>query len=284
MVFKNLIPLVEKIGINLYDMAFYQDGQIQEHRFQLCNNCNNCYSVAKAFLMTAVGMLQDDGLIDVKKPISFYMSSLIPKDADPAWQVATVENALTHKLGFNTGFLDIDVEDVTAYPTDDYLDMVFRHPLHYLPGQQFQYSDAAFYLVSRLISCVSGENVDVFLKRRLFKPMGFRESAWSCCPRNYPIGATGLYTSAYDMVKLPALYMQKGMWNGERLLSEQWINRAIGNEYELHPRTPELIGKGGMYGQMILFHTEKHYAIAWHAHNTDNEKIQQLIECIDKNI
>ena len=283
MTIKEMIPGIEKIGINLYGMALYKDGQIEEHRFQPCNNCSNCYSIAKAFAMTAVGMLYDDGLIDVKKPISFYMSSLIPRDADPAWQIITVENALTHKIGFGEGFLDIDVENVNEYPSDDYLSMVFRHPLHYLPGQQYQYSDAAFYLISRLISCITGEKADVFLNRRLFQPLQFHEVAWSHCPKDYPMGATGLYISAYDMVKLGALYLEGGQWNGHRILTEKWVNTAIENEYELRVRTPSgLIGKGGMYGQMLLFSRDKRFAVAWHAHNTDSLQVQQLIEYIDE--
>lgn len=285
MIFEKMIPDIEKMGINLYGMAFYQDGRIEEHRFQPCNNCSNCYSIAKAFIMTAIGMLYDDGVIDIKRPISFYMSSLLPKDADPAWKISTVENALTHKLGFGTGFLDIDVENVTEYPTDDYLSMVFSHPLRYLPGEQYQYSDAAFYLLSRLITCVTGETADVFLNRRLFQPLQFHEVAWSRCPRNYPMGATGLYISAYDMVKLAALYLEGGMWNGRRILSEKWVNKAIGNEYELRVRSSSgLIGKGGMYGQMMLFNREKRFAVAWHTHNPDSEAIQRLIEYVDQAI
>lgn len=282
MTFKEMIPEIEKLGINLYSMAFFQDGQIQEHRFQLCNNCNNCYSVAKVFTMTAVGLLCDDGLIEVKKPLSFYMSELMPKDADPAWRIATVEDALKHKLGFDKGFLDIDVEDVNDYPTNDYLDMVFHHPLRYLPGQHAQYSDAAFYLLSRLVGCVSGQKMDEFLNKRLFQPLKFHETAWSRCPKDHPMGATGLYVSAYDMVKLAALYQLGGVWEGRQILSQEWVNKAIGNEYELHVRTASgLTGKGGMYGQLLLFNREKNFAVAWQAHHRKNEDIQRLIDFID---
>ena len=281
MTFEALISAIEKMGINLYNMAFYRDGQITEHRFQPCSNCHNCYSIAKAFTMTAIGMLHDDGLIDVKKPIAHYMSSLIPADADPAWKLITVEHALKHTIGYGEGFLDIDVEDVNAYPTDDYLDMVFRHKLTYLPGQQYQYSDAAYYLVSRLISAVSGEKADVFLNRRLFQPMHFREMAWSHCPQDYPMGATGLYISSYDMVKLGALYLQNGVWEGKRLLSEEWVRKAIGNEYELRNKSASgLIGKGGMYGQQLLFNREKNFAIAWQTH-APSEQIKKLIDFVD---
>lgn len=284
MTFEEMIPEIEKAGINLYGMAFYRDGKIVEHRFQPAANCHNCYSVAKAFTMTAIGFLHDDGLIDVKKPVHHYMAELIPEDADPAWKLITVEQVMKHTIGYGEGFLDIDVEKVSEYPTKDYLSMVFHHKLTYLPGQQYQYSDAAYYLLSRLVSCVSSEKLDVFLNRRLFQPMDFQEVAWSHCPYDYPMGATGLYISATDMVKLGALYLEGGVWNGKRLLSKEWIRKAVGNEYELRNKTAAgLIGKGGMYGQQLLFNPEKNFAIAWHTH-AHSEQIKFLIDFIDKEL
>ena len=284
MTFEQLIPEIEQSGINLYGMAFYRNGEITEHRFQPAANCHNCYSVAKAFTMTAVGMLHDDGLIDVKKPIAHYMSSLMPSDVDPAWQIVTVEHALKHTIGYGEGFLDIDVEDVKSYGTRDYLDMVFRHKFTHLPGAQYQYSDAAYYLLSRLVAEVAGEKMDVFLNRRLFQPMDFQEVAWSHCPKDHPMGATGLYISAGDMVKLGALYLEGGVWNGQRLLSEEWIHKAIGNEYELRAKTAAgLIGKGGMYGQQLMFSREKNFAIAWHTH-AHSEQVKRLIDFVDEKL
>lgn len=282
----SLVSEIEKTGLTLNELAVWQNGQTQVCRFRPGDHCTNGYSVAKAFTMTAVGMLWDEGKIDVTKPIADYMGSLMPADIDPKWQEVTVEHALTHTIGFENGFLDIDVEDVLSYPTEDYLDIVFRHPIVYQPGTHRQYSDAAFYLLSRLVSCISGEKLDDFLNARLFRPLHFHEFAWSHCPMNYPMGATGLYASAGDMIKLPVLYMNGGVWEGKRLLSREWIDLAIAREYELHPRTPAgWIGKGGMYGQIVLFNREKNAAIAWLGHTNDSgPMVQRLLEVLDKEL
>ena len=280
--FEQIVGELGALNVNLYDFSFYTpDGTIQTHRFQPCNRCNNSYSVAKAFIMTAVGLLQDDGLLDVTDSLYAVFARDFPKDADPAWRLATIDHALTHRLGFDAPLLDIDVDDVDAYPTDDYLRLVLSKPLPFMPGTHYQYTDAAFYLMSRLVSHVSGERADSLLWRRILKPMGCVEVAWSRCPNEYPIGATGLYIGAGDMVKLGALYLQEGVYGGQRLISEEWVHRAIAREYEFHVMTPNgLIGKGGMYGQGLVFSREKGFAAAWHSFD-QGDGSRRIIECLD---
>lgn len=279
--FDTLVSKIASLGLNLYDFALYTPDGIRTHRFQPCNNCANSYSVAKLFVVTALGLLWDEGKIRMDDPLSLYFD--IPSTAGAGWQRATIEHAVTHRLGFGEGFLDIDTEDTTEYPTDDYLSIVFAHPLTYAPGTEFQYSDAAYYLLSRLVSRVSGEPLDVFLSGRLLKPLRFHEIAWSRCPEHHPIGATGLYISASDMVKLPALYMQGGVWQGQRILSEGWISLVLEREYELHSLTEagDLVGKGGMYGQMAAFSKAKNFAVAWHAHQ-EEEGMRRLAELLSQ--
>ena len=279
--FEKIFSEAEKTGMNLFDMAIYQNGHIWDHRFQHCSNCHNSYSVSKAFIMTGIGMLYDEGRIDVKKPVISYMGDLVPDDIDPLWQKVTIEHAMSHKIGFSEGFLDIDVENVLEYPTRDYLSIVFHHPLDYEPGEHYQYSDAAYYLLSRLISCISGEKADVYLNRKLFQPMDFHEVAWSHCPQDYPMGATGLYISSHDAVKLAALYLEGGMWQGKRLLSQEWTDMATANNYDLSTRTPSgFYGKGGMYGQIIMFNRQKNCAVAWHSHSS-GEHNKMMIALVD---
>lgn len=280
--FDDIIQDIYKMGLNLYDLALYTEKGIQAHRFQICNNCNNSYSVAKVFVVTALGLLWQKRQLDVGDSIYDLFKDRYVDDVESAWQLATIEHAMTHKLGFDEGFLDIDVEDVNAYSSDDYLQLVLTHPLRYLPGTHSQYSDAAYYLLSRIVSQVAGETMDALLFRCIFRPMGFQEVAWSRCPHGYPMGATGLYISSEDMVKLGALYLNGGIYNGQRLLSKEWVDKVIENEYELHSMTPGgLIGKGGMYGQALIFSQKARFAVAWHGHMADNQD-QKLVDYFEE--
>ena len=82
---------------------------------------------------------------------------------------------------------------------------------------------------------------------------------------DFPMGATGLYTGAEDNVKLSALYLNKGVWQGQRILSEAWVDLVETKNYELTPMSDTLRGKMGMYGQGIAYSRTHRAAFAWHA-------------------
>ena len=284
MQFDHLVRRLQALDTHLYDIALYQNGVIQAHAFQPCNRGNNVYSVAKAFVVTALGLLHDAGKLDVQRPLADYLAEEFDRyrPATP-WREVRVEHAITHTIGFDRGFLDIDVEDAAAYPSDDYLQLVFSHPLAYAPGAQRQYSDAAYYLLSRLVEKLADQPLDRLLHARVMAPLRFAEAAWSRCPQGHPIGATGLYISACDMVKLGALYLQDGVYAGQRILSSQWVQTVLARQYEFTRRgAGSLYAKEGMYGQGLAFCTACSYAVAWHAHEEDPQKRRQVLAVLQQ--
>ena len=165
----------------------------------------------------------------------------------------------------------------------DYLSLVLRHPLDYDPGTREVYSDAAFYLLSRAVGRVLGEPMDNFLLRELFTPLGFQEVAWSHCPHGSPMGATGLYIRAQDMVKLGELYLRGGVWNGKRILSEDWVALALREGYEPRP-VGKGYGKGGMNGQMLYVCPGSERVIAWHGYDPDGAAAGAFLRAVAEKI
>ena len=252
-------------GINLYSIAVMDKNGLHKCIIHPANRCNNSYSVAKAFTMTAIGMLWDKGLIRTEDKIYDIFKDEFPENSDPKWKAVTVDHVLRHSAGFGSGFLDIDVERISEYGTDDFLQIVLSHPLQYGPGEKWVYSDAAFYLLSRVVSKISGQKLDDFLAPALFGTLGFQELAWSKCPHGYPMGATGLYISSADMVKLGYAYACGGEYNGKTVVSSDWVKLALSRGYEFGQyKDSGVYAKGGMNGQMLAFSTKKRVACAWH--------------------
>ena len=259
-------------NLNLYSIAVMDGEGLHECRFRRADLCTNSYSVAKVFTMTAIGMLWDAGKLRVGDRVVDIFRDELPVGMDERWGEATVEHLLTHRAGLPQGYLDIDVDDLTQYPTDDFLHYVLSTPLQQTPGEKFVYSDAAFYLLSRIVTKITGERLDDFLRPTLFGTMGFRELAWSVCPRGYCMGATGLYIRTADMVKLGYAYANDGCYGGKRVVSSDWVKLALERKYELSPYgSSGIYTKGGMYGQLLCFSPEHRVAFGWHGYETAND-------------
>lgn len=261
---QELAALAKEQQLSLFHLAeLTGDGETAIWELGAANPCVNAYSIAKVFTMTAVGLLFDRGRLDPAEKLTDILQADCPDGLDPRWRSATVDMALTHRLGLPPECLDIDNFDANTYGRD-YLQYVWRTRPAADAAQTYRYTDAAFYLLSRVAEARAGEPLDTFLWRELLYPLAFREAAFSRCPLGHVVGATGLYTRAADIVKLGALYRDGGVWNGRRLLSEEWVNLALARRYELAPvGHGRAFGKAGMCGQMLLIVPETGRVVCW---------------------
>ena len=262
-----LAARIREKGYPVYAVSVIENGGAPETvQITEANPCQDCYSVAKLFVVTAVGILADRGLLSPDERVVDVLAAEISNKTraamDPDWENVTLDMALTHRLALPGGFLDIDCIDANTFGTD-YLAYMLTYPLTGKHGGERGYTDGAFYLLARCVEARADMRLDAFLWRELFAPLGYREAAWSCCPMGHAMGATGLYIRTEDMVKLGEVYRTGGLYQGRRILSEAWVNTVRERIYELSPKAGGAVGKGGMRGQMLAI-TESR-AIAWHA-------------------
>ena len=260
------IALKEKY--NIYFLASLDTSyNLEKVEVNPANPTCNCYSVAKAFTVTAIGLLYDQGLITPNTLLKDVLGKYYPDDIDDKWNLVSIHNVLLHKIGFEDGILDIDCEDASMYSTTDYLSIVLNTKLKYEPGTTYQYSDAAYYLLSRVVAELAHQDLCDFLRPILMEKLKFKELAWSRCPYGYSIGATGLYIRTEDMVKLGVLYLNEGLWKNERIISKEWVDLVIKNEYEFSSYDNGWYGKGGMRGQFLIFNYDLGKAFACHSYD-----------------
>ena len=252
-----------------YKITLVDNGVSETAVLTPANGAQNSYSIAKAFTVTAIGMLVDRGLLRVDEKVCDILRDMLPPDLDTSWDTMTVHHLLTHSAGFAGGCLDIDAENQVPIAGEDYLGFLFRFKPEYTPGTERRYSDAAYYLLSRIFTAKSGEKMDDYLLRHLFYPLGFREMAWSKCPKGYPMGATGLYVYTEDLAKLGVLYLNRGLYGVKRIISEAWVDTVLSEGYEFAKTAGGGYGKGGMYGQMLIFYPDRNIVVAYHSFGGD---------------
>ena len=263
---EKITDFIKENGLPVFSLALLGDEIDESITVIKTNRCQDSYSVAKAYAVTAFGLAFDRGLIRPEDSVATLLGKYMKPDTDPRWNEITYDDVMLHKLGLPKGFLDIDVAPAGKFGYD-YLGYLFSEPFETEPRVERCYTDAAYYLISRAVEEAVGEPIDNLLWREIFFKQNYAEAAWSRCPQGHPMGATGLYVRSKDMVKLGELYRRRGLWNGERLLSEEWVARVLSRGYELRPLgIGDGYGKGGMYGQQLAVFPEKNFSVAWHAY------------------
>jgi CubicO group peptidase (beta-lactamase class C family) len=108
----------------------------------------------------------------------------------------------------------------------DWIKVFFAQPVEHEPGTFFRYNTGVTYMLSAIVQKATGQKVADYLKPRLFTPLGMEKPAWETSAQGITTGGYGLKVRTRDIAALGQLYLQKGMWNGKRLLSEKWVAAA----------------------------------------------------------
>lgn len=262
-----LNALVGAAGSKAYSVAVSSTDGIQT-KAKRDLNPHNTYSVSKVFCVTAIGMLYDEGKIKVTDTIGTIFKDEIKSYGidENKWKDITIHDVLKHNIGFTQGsLLDIDVyADEWQSWDKDFLKIVLNYKIN--GTKSYKYSDAAYYLISRVVAKISGQKLDVYLKSRLFDKCDYKDYTITKCPEGHPIGATQFFLRPEDVVKLGRIYLNGGTYNNQRIISQDWVNQVIDKGYELNSSNNGY-GKGGMRGQYLYVNFKHNVAVAWLSEN-----------------
>ena len=179
------------------------------------------WSMTKSWMNTLVGMQVLDGRMDINQDRLF-----------DHWTDERSTITLDHMLTMTTG-IDWEEEygtvaDATEmlYMTEDIVSAANDNLSKYEPGTQWYYSSGTSNMVSGLLRDQFG-NVDEYLEYpydAMFDKLGMDNSFIEVDERGNYIGSSYGYASTKDWAKFGMLYLHDGIWNGERLLPEGWID------------------------------------------------------------
>lgn len=216
--------LVNKNGWNFYKAAMWRDGKTEICKYVPHSNCANIYSVSKSFTSVAIGFLWDDGRLSLDDPILKYLGDHLPERFDEKLSRVKIRDLLTQSSGIDRGTLFED--DRYSVKDKDWIRDSLARELPFEPGEHYCYDNANYYMLACIAEQISGKPLTELLRERLFDPLEIYEFAWERCPKGHCMGATGLYMKVDGMLKFGRLILSRGVWNGKRLLSEEYIVRA----------------------------------------------------------
>jgi CubicO group peptidase (beta-lactamase class C family) len=183
---------------------------------------HSLYSLSKSFTSTAIGLAVNEGRLTVDDPVLKFFPDEAPSKSGRNLKAMRVR----HLLSMNTGHKEDTTRHVFRGQDANWARVFLSLPVKHKPGTWFVYNTAATYMLSAIITRLTGESLLDYLRPRLFEPLGIENPTWETDPRGINIGGTGLHIKTEDIARFGQLYLQKGMWQGKRIVPEEWIAEA----------------------------------------------------------
>ena len=179
-------------------------------------------SLSKSFTSSAVGFAVAEGKLKVTDPvISFFPEALPPIISD---NLAAMQ--VRHLLSMATGHADDTMQVMFDSSITNWAQAILAFPVDYEPGTHFLYNTGATYLLSVIVQKLTGQTVLEYLEPRLFEPLGIKNPSWETNSQGFVTGGFGLGITTADIARFGQLYVQQGVWEGKRILPEEWVYEA----------------------------------------------------------
>lgn len=180
------------------------------------------YSLSKSFTSTAIGLAVAEGLLTVDDPVLGFFPDDAPENPDEHLRAMQVR----HLLSMNTGHHEDTTGHVFRGDHDNWPRAFLSLPVEHEPGSWFVYNTGATYMLSAIITKLTGQPLIDYLRPRLLDPLGIENATWDTDPRGISQGGTGLHATTSDIARFGQLYLQKGTWEGQQIVPEAWIDEA----------------------------------------------------------
>lgn len=232
------------------------------------------HSMCKSITGMAIGMLIEEEKLKLDENIYDIFPDHINAFSKIFRPVITVENLLTMTSG-------VTFNESGIVSGNDWLGSFLNASVNGKPGTEFQYNSLNTYVLSAIVTKRTGETLTEYLTPRLFAPLGITKYYWETCPKGITKGGWGLFLCAEDMAKLGQLYLQRGKWNGQQLVSEYWIeistarhlktqNGTYGYGYQLWmEQRPGSFEYNGMLGQNVIIYPDMDMVLVTNAGNKE---------------
>lgn len=184
-------------------------------------------STTKSVTGILVGMLLDEGKIkSVDEPVCNYI---------PEWcEGRRAKVTIRHLLSMTSGLPEMTTTGVGS--TADKNPYVMKMSPAAEPGTAWVYSNEGVQLLSPLLDKAAGEPIQDYARRRLFLPLGMRRTRLHLDARGHAWTYGDMLTTPRELAHIGLLMLNKGVWQGRRIVSESWVEQSTRKSQTLMPR------------------------------------------------
>jgi CubicO group peptidase (beta-lactamase class C family) len=183
------------------------------------------HSGSKTFTAVAIGIAVGEKLLKLEDKVISFFPEYVDVEMDRKFPEMTVKNLLEMATGH---YVD-SIMEITD--KDDWIESFIKMPLKNDPGKEFLYDSGGTFMLSAILSKVTGITLEDYLKPRLFEPLEITEYEWDQ-KNGITTGGWGLMLKPEDFAKLGMLFLCNGEFNGKRILNESWIEMASSKQID----------------------------------------------------
>lgn len=233
------------------------------------------YSMCKSVTGMAIGILMGEGKLSLDDRLGdIFAPRLGPLSIFR--KTVTVKNLLTMSSG-------VEFNEIGAVSGNDWRKSFLDASFKFDPGTRFEYNSMNTYMLSAIVTEITGQSLFDFCKERIFDPMGIKRVFWESCPQSITKGGWGMFMRIEDMAKLGQLYLQKGRWNDQQIVPEEWVtestswqietgsddNAHYGYQLWINDDRPGSFAYNGMMGQNVFVYPDLDMVVVTNAGNAD---------------
>ena len=287
----NFLRAADTSGLEWHSIAFLRHGKLFAEAYWSPfkqDAKHTLYSLSKSFTSTAIGLAVAEGHFSVEDPVIGFFPKDLPSEMSPFLKELKVKHLLTMNVGHEKEV------NLRAATDKTWVQAFLAHPIVNKPGTKFLYNTPATYMLGAILYQTTGKTLEEYLKPRLFDKLGIKNYDWEKSPQGLNTAGYGLRISTRDIAKFGQLYIQKGVWEGKRILSESWIGQATrrlvdsqegdsdwsqGYGYQFWRCKPEpgFFRGDGAYGQYCIMIPQYDMVLAVNSESFNMGKSMQII-------
>ncbi|MFC2033673.1 serine hydrolase domain-containing protein [Chloroflexota bacterium] len=219
------------------------------------NTLHSLASASKSITSILLGIAIDQGKVQSTQEKLFPFFPEYSDISDAAKDNITLRHLLTMSSGIpwdeSYPYDDPrnDLTQMLLYSTDP-MGYVLEKSVVAVPGESFIYNSGTTNILGEVIRRSTGLTLSYYANQYLFTPMGITSYDWVTFP-NAPeiaVASSLLYLQPRDMAKIGQMYLQKGVWNGKRIVSESWILESTKKSITVPPSEEVISGFNTSYG------------------------------------
>jgi CubicO group peptidase (beta-lactamase class C family) len=253
------------------------------HPYYRGSDLHSMQSVSKTVssIIMGIAIARGDFKAGLDTPLLQYFDVAKVKNVDEKKRHITLRHVLTMSTGLDwneeVAYDDPRNDASLMEATDDWVQYVIDRPMAQEPGKVFNYSSGVSELLAYIFQKETGRDIEKYGEKYLFTPLSM-DHYWKRSPMGVVDTEGGLFLRTTDLAKIGYLYLHEGMWDGQQIVSKDWVKQSLapfieseegfkyGYKWWLLPRTdpPGYIWMArGFGGQRLMVFPEENLIVVF---------------------